>query len=311
MHPENGLDTTIELHMANAIDVTHPHILKTSLNQFYDSITDTTIPHSYFGYDKSLQIGFTELHGLREAQEDRIAFGTLPEFATFTEHQRNQFLTNKISQLQIQLDEANMQHVGSTLCAVIYFDSQIYCVNVGDSTAFLAKINSTGKIQQFQRLNKNLHNPSERHEMLRLKNTGKKQHVHHKRLAGLLLSRSMGDNALEEFGLIHTPEIDSYTMTQTQDEKILLIVACDGLTESKFNLEKVLEKNWRLPPEKIALSLAESALDAGSGDNISVLVAVLNPEQHTPTYMAVFDGHGGIAAADLLRKNFHRNFVTG
>ena len=317
--PLNGLKEEIIIEIAENRIIQNPVIRHTTLEKLYDDFNASTKIHSYAGHTAACRIGFAELHGRREYQEDRIVFGFVPDFKVLSKSQKLSVLNQTIMKLTAIIASHEMPRTGSTLCLIVTDENYIYTVNVGDSTAYLAVLNADDESIQFKRLNQHLHQPTEPLERMRLEEAGKQGFIHYKRLMGLALSRSMGDTDLEPFGLIHTPDIYTDEIIMPEKGKAFALIACDGLTEGNClaehkeigieSIEQLMEANAKNSLEDIASILTHEAFDKGSTDNISVLITNIENRMTPPKYMAVFDGHGGVACADLLRKNFHTVFV--
>lgn len=317
------------------------------LDDFYQSYEKSNYPYSYKGKITHLTnattplstIGFAELFGKRDEQQDALTFGTLNDFSKLSEEARIDVLKSTVSALQSKIVEKKAGHTGSTLCVVVKCGSKIYTVNVGDSTAYLVHLNDQHQVKKFTRLNKNLHVPNDNHELKRLRsshydkfitdhiimsNPYKTHQFFTCRLNGLAMSRAMGDVKFEAFGLIHEPDIDVIDLKIDPLDKVIIINACDGLTEQEClaeseaegekyqcpSIEKIVRENHlHDQPEALAMRLAESAYQYGSHDNISVIVDFTNKDAGTTTYSAIFDGHGGKACSLLLRDNFHTTLI--
>ncbi|TAK75584.1 MAG: protein phosphatase 2C family protein [Gammaproteobacteria bacterium] len=308
--PINGLQEEILLEIADDREIAQSRLEKITLENLYNSIEDPSLPHSYAGCSAQLAIGFAELHGLRYAQEDRIAFGTLPEFEKLTHQQRLLILEQTIQHLNHVANDNGMETVGSTLCAAILCENHIYTANVGDSTAYLAVLDQKGQMSQFKRLNETLHHPTEPAELLRLQKAGKEQFIRYDRLMNLALSRAVGDTALETYGLIHTPDLSHHEVHLPPNGKAWVIIACDGLTETPgdsdtLDIATLIQENQEKNAQEIAKILTHHAFASGSTDNISALVTSIDPSLKMAKYVAVFDGHGGAECAELLRTLFH------
>lgn len=314
----DGLDETIHIGQVPTRDFNSnlAEYDTTTLNQLYDRTNPYEIG-SYAGYSPSTRIGFAGLFGKRDNDEDRLAFGKLANFHLLTHEHRILALKNTVHSLSTLMQNHQMNFVGSTLCFTVQTGRSIYTVNVGDSMAFLSLVNNNGQ-STFMRLNNCLHNPLDPIETERLQRENKFQFVIKNRLQNLALSRSMGNIDLEKIGLSHEPDVYHHAI-ETTDATGMLIVACDGLTERDciamtkqhgeylniISLQELCETYHNNDPETIAIHLANHAYDMNSHDNILVAVTKLNLASESATYAAVFDGHGGIACADLLRRSLH------
>lgn len=265
----------------------------------------------YRAMHPSTHTGIVELWGGRDRQEDRIIVREVADFYQLTEPERKKVIIDTIKILQTHITEKNV-HGGSTLCLTILNQNKIYTASVGDSNAFLAVIDSNGKVNPFFRLNRILHHPNEPSEIKRIPS----EYIRYQRLNGMLaLSRAMGDNSFERFGLLHEPsEIYVDEINIPKNGKALVINACDGLTEDdclkENDIIKLIEDNKEEAFDSLAVKLAKAAYDNGSGDNISVLITALEPESIKTKYLMIFDGHSGDAVSEFLYQEFDQVFNT-
>ncbi len=246
-----------------------------------------------------------QLWGKRFKQEDRICIGRFNNFNKLNESQRKHVLLNTIKKLQEQITKKDLVG-GSTLCGAILTGNKIYTANVGDSLAYLAILDHQGQMFKFYRLNRILHTPTQEKEARRIPD----ENIYSGRLAGrLALSRAIGDNDFEQYGLLHEPDeiyVDEYKIPTKGHG--FVIVASDGLTEGECLTEELLinliQDTYLESTEVIASKLAVEAYLNGSTDNISVLIAPLHSTSTGAEYAAVFDGHGGDDVSEYLYQKF-------
>ena len=161
---------------------------------------------------------------------------------------------------------------GSTAIMALIKNGQIYVGNVGDSRAVLCSASKAQALSQD-------HKPDRPDEHKRITDLGgfvtSRGGV--ARVQGILaVSRAFGDFGLKPY-VIAQPEIVVHEIKK-QDE--FLILACDGVWDVFTNQQAVdlvkasLQKSH--DPRAAAQILAQAAYDAGSMDNISVLVVQLN-----------------------------------
>lgn len=269
--------------------------------------TENTI--DYRAYHPETHTGIVELWGMRNHQEDRVAIGRLKRFADLTEIQRKKTISSTIKNLQNLITKKHLIS-GSTLCITIICGNKVYTASVGDSTAFLTVLDEQSDVIQYLRLNRILHNPTQEDEEKRLN----QNYIRHGRLAGrLALSRALGDNDFEPYGLLHEPEqiyVDDVIIPK--NGSAIIINACDGLTEGDCldneDIKKIIKANYNKRSDYIAVELATAAYENGSTDNISVLVSPIHPEDKHAKFLAVFDGHGGDEVSELLFQNVANSF---
>lgn len=263
----------------------------------------------YHAFDALTNTGVAELQGKRSAQEDRVAMCLLPKFAALNHQQKITYIQQLIDQLQNSCGKT--AECGSTLLAAFIANNIVYTANVGDSTAFGVVFNAHGKITEFTQINKVLHNPGVLSEKKRLAPAAVHQFSEDFARLGpspyysLALSRAIGDTYFEQFGLIHTPDIDIWQPQSTAD-KALLILACDGFTEAdcltQTDIQLLLEKHHQKPLDELAQILASTAIKQGSQDNVSVMITTL--EINSAKAIALFDGHGGDKVSACLQQKF-------
>lgn len=171
------------------------------------------------------------------------------------------------------------QSSGSTAIIVVIKDNKLYVANVGDSRALLSR---AGKVIPLSVD----HKPNREDEKQRIEQAGGNVNDVEgiARVNGnLAISRSIGDHALRDAGIIATPEI---TVTTLTDEDDFILLACDGVFESQTKIDNELvisiiqqslneNKHTCDKAEKAAKLVANLAYTKGSGDNISVLVITL------------------------------------
>lgn len=321
----NGLHETIVITSSQNQCLAQPfQQTQATLNQFYDLHTNPKETLSFTGYSPSANIGFAEIIGRREKAEDRVVFGIMAEFEHLPEVLRILVLQNTVARLANLAQVYDMRRSGSTLCLTVRCQNKIYTVNVGDSTAHLFLFSNGNS--SCERLNTVLHHPNEPSEKKRLSKNPNAQVINNRLFYSgtyynkhLALSRAIGDTDMHSVGLI--PFQDIYIRTLAPNEEAILILGCDGLTEKdclvtdnmemiakgKMSIQTLVEESRHNTSQQIAASLCNQAYDLNSHDNISTVVEKIDINAST-TYMAVFDGHGGVECADLMRRNFFTVF---
>lgn len=343
---ENGLLNEIK------IDITYTKKSKTwtysqdtSLSELYDDMRDSDLHLSYTGAANNY-LGFSEEHGKRDYQEDRLAFGSIAKFAELTEEEKSEAINNTIAMLE---KNAGMPQKGSTLCMTVVCGDTLYTSHLGDSFSWLVLLDEQEKSTKFMRLNRTIHTGNVISERMRLESEGKLDFLlknEDYRLynpesgINLAMTRAIGDREMEKCGLSHDPShyIDKFIIPEKGAK---LIIACDGVIESlnetkptvrkskapsvvkpsaakpsaaKPSVEELVEKNAKLTPAALAKEITSTALKEGSKDNTSAIVIDLSEwkktNSSTPIYASVFDGHGGPECADKLRKMFHSTLTT-
>ncbi|MCS5709607.1 hypothetical protein CC99x_011940 [Candidatus Berkiella cookevillensis] len=289
-------------------------------------------------YVVGANVGGVELLGKRESQEDRMIFCDLDQmacmqFSRLSEKQKTQLFQSVFAQMQqhivANLKCENVLHQGATAMLSLLEVGKQSCwsASLGDGQVFLVHLSSEGTLKAVQELNYR-HNPDEPRELLRLTEyttqIGKALDDlapicsgYKRRLAGVLaVSRAFGDTAYDRYGMIHVPEIQKTHYNALTGEKIFIINACDGLTESDAITHSMLGEYISLHHHSqncglMAHGLAEWAIREGSQDNISVQIVELTAlDKASLCMLAVFDGHGGSEVAAHLKAHFESIFLS-
>ncbi|GMS84263.1 hypothetical protein PENTCL1PPCAC_6438 [Pristionchus entomophagus] len=173
-----------------------------------------------------------------------------------------------------------------TTCTTLYLLNDVfYVANIGDSKAIVFR----------QKTDKNViveltedHNPQKYEERERIEKAGGV--VKNGRIDGVIeVSRSIGDGQFKTRGVTCTPHVKKFTLTA---EDKFIIVACDGLWKSFSNedavqfvlnslkkseeKEEVMERGKRAQWELVASEMAAEAVRRRCGDNVSLLILVLD-----------------------------------
>jgi protein phosphatase 1L len=168
------------------------------------------------------------------------------------------------------LDNDSAKNQGSTALTAVITQKNIIVANTGDSRAVLCTDGNAIALSVD-------HKPNRADEYERITALGGKviTYAGAPRVQGVLaLSRAMGDLALAPY-VICTPEIVMHTRSSTDQ---FLILACDGVWDVFSNQEAgdiVLTELKNSDANGAAQKLVQAAYDAGSTDNISAIVIVL------------------------------------
>lgn len=267
--------------------------------------------------------------------QDTHALGQITEkvnnrgFEDFNPTQKEIYLTKVGETLHKTCGQEN--HMGSTaiLCAVSGNDVSV--ANKGDSLAFsVIRDKNTGEIKEFKLIN-NLHNRYNETERARVKNEPPEDNTRNAIPENYRLykngnryiypTRTIGDKHFDSVGVSHIPEIHQFTFRALDDnEEAFVILASDGLTERPENEKKlnaapdtqqalhtqlVREKLDKFKGNLSTLPeyLVKKAIIEQSTDNITVAVLEAKPNDKTPRFAAVFDGHGGTKVSTELQQN--------
>jgi serine/threonine protein phosphatase PrpC len=213
---------------------------------------------------------------------------------------------------------------GGSTANVVYIsadpDRTITVANTGDSrTVLLVRNIETGQVETV-RLSKD-HEPGDPDERKRIEKAGgfvlNVNGVD--RVCGrLAVARSFGDNNIP--GITHKPDITTTTCGKAIDDpryEVYVLNSCDGLyAHGKLHeqdLAKVMENRLGVGPSNgkeayLAKIFADTAIQAGSTDNITVNFVKLHPDQRKDIIFGTFDGHdrGGEQTAELLKEEFEK-----
>lgn len=174
---------------------------------------------------------------------------------------------------------------GTTATTLYLLNDVFYVANIGDSKAIVCR----------QKAEKNViieltedHNPQKYEERERIEKAGGV--VKNGRIDGVIeVSRSIGDGQFKTRGVTCIPHVKKFTLTA---EDKFIIVACDGLWKSFANedavqfvldslkkseeKEDVMERGKRAQWELVASEMAAEAVRRRCGDNVSLLILVLD-----------------------------------
>ncbi len=150
-------------------------------------------------------------------------------------------------------------NMGTTLVAALWLDDKFAVAHVGDSRLYLVRGN---KLQQItsdhsfvqEQIDKGLIKPEEA-EKSDLRN---------------MLTRSIGNK--------DDVEVDIKEVAVQEEDYVML--CSDGLTKMLDDTQIEAVFKAETDPEKISDTLIARANDAGGGDNITVIVAKLEPKSH-------------------------------
>lgn len=234
--------------------------------------------------DKGL---FTIFDGHGGWEVAAIAKNRLPEIfekmlVSNNENNPNSSIENILMNLFHEVDEeikvSEDEHIGCT-ATVVYITKEkdttsnnpnntkrvVYCANVGDSRCVL--INSYGP----KRMSKD-HKVSDPAETKRIASCG--GIIFAGRVYGqLILSRALGDFSLKKHGVIATPYVSKYYLT---DKDKYIVVASDGVwdvinDEELFRISQTVSNS-----DEFVKKIISNSLMRGTQDNISCFVIKLN-----------------------------------
>ncbi len=196
---------------------------------------------------------------------------------------------------------------------------------VGDSVGFIVVLYAKGKLKSVTPCNPALHDGDNDAECIAIaQGLGRKKGIiiEDRLSAGpydglLAVTRAFGDNVYAEHGLLHTPQTTEVTVDLAADDRVFMVVTCDGAMEhfkgdnsvAKYaeELGALFENHHQLSHEALAEKIVDNALEKESMDNITAMVAPLILGKPAIT-VGVFDGHGGAYVSKHVSANFARVF---
>ena len=235
-----------------------------TMEDFHTIIPNFINESSYFGlFDghsgiEVAQYLKTNFHKILKSNIEKI--GDIPKSLNITFNQIDQDVINK---------KNFTNEVGSTATILIIHNinkkKYIFCANVGDSKCFLIKKNKVNQISVD-------HKCTVENEVERIKKKG--GIVFSGRVFGtLILTRTIGDREMKNYGVISNPSIYSNEINENEDQYI--IIASDGVWDV-VNEEDILNMSKKnLEPEKFCKMIIKKAIDNGTRDNVSCIVIKL------------------------------------
>jgi serine/threonine protein phosphatase PrpC len=166
------------------------------------------------------------------------------------------------------------RHPGATAIAALIWGDALYIANAGDCRAMLCRDGCGAALTR----DHTAEDPGERARITACGGTVARHGAAGKWRVGdaaIAVTRGIGDFDLREAGLTPEPEITRVDITP-DDEFIL--VACDGLWDV-MDVEDViaLVQSTVKEPSMVVKRIVAEALTRGSSDNITVIIAFLQP----------------------------------
>lgn len=279
-------------------------------------------------------IGICEVKGGRKKQEDAICYDagqSSQQFSKLDNAEKSTVMTATFVGLQLGLytpelkDE--LKDKGSCVCAATGWidDNKINMSTsyVGDSVAYMLVLDKENNLKYCAAANPGLHdlnNPNEVEAIQKgVDRSQEKIEAGQKILAGLAVTRALGDADFDGHGISHKPETTSLSFPYQEDDKVFMIVVCDGAMEHlkesgvaetfAAQLGDVVKEQMTatITAGQIAKSIEQNATKLGSRDNISVMVVPLQ-KNLSPVTAVVFDGHNGNEVSQKLSRDFNQKF---
>ena len=174
-------------------------------------------------------------------------------------------METKISLAFNKIDEElkfyDSEHTGSTATILLLNDDQIYCANVGDSSAFIIYDNYLKKIN----IDHKCSDPKEEERIIRSGGKITKNRV----MGQLVLSRCLGDLYCKKYGVSNIPDI---SINKLERNIKYIVVASDGVWDVVGENDLMnLSKN-RKNADGFCKDLVKLAIDKDSKDNVSCIV---------------------------------------
>lgn len=184
-------------------------------------------------------------------------------------------IESSISAIESQLKMIGGRDCGSTFCGILIdkLAKKIYYINIGDSQALAVRYDSKDCLHADFKCS--VHKVSNAEEEDRVKKAGGS--IINGRLAGnLLITRSLGDFDLREYGLVSTPDVRESELFKNK----LVILATDGVWDviDREAAVKIVKANSKRSIGDLGKVIAKEAVDKGSMDNISLVIVKMGFE---------------------------------
>jgi protein phosphatase 1L len=168
---------------------------------------------------------------------------------------------NAFKKVDEELKFFDSEYIGTTATLILIKDNKIYCANVGDTKAYIIYDKTYKQIS-------NDHKCTNEDERKRITEIGGK--IFKNRVMGqLILTRTLGDLYVKQFGVINTPDINVYDINETIN---YIIIASDGVwdvvdLDTITNMGKAGKNVGEFCKDIVKL-----AINKGTKDNVSCIV---------------------------------------
>jgi len=168
---------------------------------------------------------------------------------------------NSFEKVDQELRFFDSEYIGTTATIVLFKDDKIYCANVGDSKAYIIYDKTYKQISSD-------HKCSVEDEAQRIRSNGGK--ISKNRVMGqLILTRTLGDLYVKQFGVINTPDISVNEITTNIK---YVVIASDGVwdvidLDTLVNMSKAGKSVGEFCSDIVKLSISK-----GTKDNVSCIV---------------------------------------
>jgi serine/threonine protein phosphatase PrpC len=172
---------------------------------------------------------------------------------------------NAFSKVDKELKFFDSEYIGTTATLVLFKDNRIYCANVGDSKAYIIYEKTYKQISSD-------HKCSVEEEAERVRKMGGK--ISKNRVMGqLILTRTLGDLYVKQFGVINTPDI---SITDISTGVKYVILASDGVWDV-IDLDTLLEMSKAgKSVGEFCTDIVKLSISKGTKDNVSCIVISFN-----------------------------------
>jgi len=168
---------------------------------------------------------------------------------------------NAFKKVDEELKFFDSEYIGTTATLILIKDNKIYCANVGDSKAYIIYDKTYKQIS-------NDHKCTNEDERKRINEIGGKI-IKNRVMGQLILTRTLGDLYVKQFGVINTPDINVYDINETIH---YVIIASDGVWDV-VDLDTItnMGKEGKNVGE-FCKDIVKLALNKGTKDNVSCIV---------------------------------------
>jgi protein phosphatase 1L len=168
---------------------------------------------------------------------------------------------NAFKKVDEELKFFDSEYIGTTATLILIKDNKIYCSNVGDTKAYIIYDKTYKQIS-------NDHKCTNEDERKRITEIGGKI-IKNRVMGQLILTRTLGDLYVKQFGVINTPDINVYDINETIN---YIIIASDGVwdvvdLDTITNMGKAGKNVGEFCKDIVKL-----AINKGTKDNVSCIV---------------------------------------
>ena len=168
---------------------------------------------------------------------------------------------NAFKKVDEELKYFDSEYIGTTATLILIKDNKIYCANVGDTKAYIIYDKTYKQIS-------NDHKCTNEDERKRITEIGGKI-IKNRVMGQLILTRTLGDLYVKQFGVINTPDINVYDINETIN---YIIIASDGVwdvvdLDTITNMGKAGKNVGEFCKDIVKL-----AINKGTKDNVSCIV---------------------------------------